>query len=600
MKRTLNLAGFSSLEGDELRLKRTRVVPVNTPTVDILLTLPSSSGTLALSADIPVGSVTLNTAQTITGVKTFTANPVISAITHGIYTSTIPNETGTLAQIEDLDDYVDKTTAQTIAGIKTFSDPVKHSAGASNLPSITFAGDQNSGVYLPAPGVVGLTVSTVDVQGWTSSRAVIMGGSVGTPSLGFGADTTSGLYRSGTDQIGVTITGSNVIDFHADGVHLGNNLYMAGHTIQNTGTLTLPTSTGTLALTSDIPTNATYVDKTTAQTIGGIKTFSAAPVFSAGAGFNTQLITNAKLRTSDVSFADNSDTTKNLSVILSGVSTGVNHFLQFSGTLATTYTFPARAGGGSTTLVDDLNNQTLQGIITFSQTPVFSTITFVNTTTAQTISGVKTFSANPVISQITNIGTLTLPTDTGVVALIADIPTNATYVDKTTAQTVGGVKTFSSAPVISSITNTGTLTLPTTTGTLALISDIPTNATYVDLSTTQTITGAKTATGGWKLGSGGTSLTKGYHANVTTSVGITAASVATIATVDISAADFSGVPHTQVTIQTPASGGTQQWDRVLATVDQGSSTSTSLVILGLNLGAVTTAGTAKISISCLA
>lgn len=54
-----------------------------------------------------------------------------------------------------------------------------------------------------------------------------------------------------------------------------------------------------------------------------------------------------------------------------------------------------------------------------------------------------------------------------------------------------GVQTFSTAPVISTITNTGTLTLPTTTGTLALTSQIPTNSSFVDLSTNQTIGGIK-------------------------------------------------------------------------------------------------------------
>lgn len=44
---------------------------------------------------------------------------------------------------------------------------------------------------------------------------------------------------------------------------------------------------------------------------------------------------------------------------------------------------------------------------------------------------------------------------------------STTYLDLATNQTIGGVKTFSSPPVMSSITNgAATLTLPTTTGTL--------------------------------------------------------------------------------------------------------------------------------------
>lgn len=43
---------------------------------------------------------------------------------------------------------------------------------------------------------------------------------------------------------------------------------------------------------------------------------------------------------------------------------------------------------------------------------------------------------------------------------------DTTLLDTSSAQTISGVKTFSTAPVISTITNTGTLTLPTATDTL--------------------------------------------------------------------------------------------------------------------------------------
>lgn len=45
-------------------------------------------------------------------------------------------------------------------------------------------------------------------------------------------------------------------------------------------TVTLPTTSGTVALTSEIPDNTDYVDLTTNQTISGTKTFSSAPVTS--------------------------------------------------------------------------------------------------------------------------------------------------------------------------------------------------------------------------------------------------------------------------------------------------------------------------------
>jgi hypothetical protein len=44
--------------------------------------------------------------------------------------------------------------------------------------------------------------------------------------------------------------------------------------------ITFPDLTGTVALTSQIPTSANYVDLTTNQTIGGVKTFTLSPVFN--------------------------------------------------------------------------------------------------------------------------------------------------------------------------------------------------------------------------------------------------------------------------------------------------------------------------------
>lgn len=110
-----------------------------------------------------------------------------------------------------------------------------------------------------------------------------------------------------------------------------------------------------------------------------------------------------------------------------------------------------------------------------------------------TWTGMQTFSTAPVISTITNTGTLTLPATTGTLALTSEIPTNSNYADLTTDQTIGGIKTFSSAPVISSISNTGTLTLPTTTGTLALVSEIPDTSNLVDRTANQVIQNKKIA-----------------------------------------------------------------------------------------------------------
>ena len=73
-------------------------------------------------------------------------------------------------------------------------------------------------------------------------------------------------------------------------------------------------------------------------------------------------------------------------------------------------------------------------------------------------------------------GTVTLAIDT------------ATTVDKTTAQTLTN-KTLTS-PIISTISNTGTLTLPTATGTVALTSDITVTPSSSNTLTNKTMSGS--------------------------------------------------------------------------------------------------------------
>jgi hypothetical protein len=96
--------------------------------------------------------------------------------------------------------------------------------------------------------------------------------------------------------------------------------------------------------------------------------------------------------------------------------------------------------------------------------------TFVKTTTDQTIGGVKTFSAAPIMSGA-NISSAT----------ISDGSLVSTFVKTSTDQTIAGIKTFSSPPVMSGASITS-----------ATIADASLASTFVKTSTDQTVGGVKT------------------------------------------------------------------------------------------------------------
>jgi hypothetical protein len=100
---------------------------------------------------------------------------------------------------------------------------------------------------MPASGVVGMSVSTIDVMGWTASRTIMMAGSVSTPSLGFISDTGTGFYRSAANEVSITISGGNLATFKSTGLSLDNDLKVNAYQI---GTQTLNSQANSVLFTS--------------------------------------------------------------------------------------------------------------------------------------------------------------------------------------------------------------------------------------------------------------------------------------------------------------------------------------------------------------
>ena len=127
-------------------------------------------------------------------------------------------------------------------------------------------------------------------------------------------------------------------------------------------------------------------------------------------------------------------------------------------------------------LYTDANGESATGLTALSIAAAANNLIFVNTETL-TANRTLTIKMNDASRTIDLGGNLTLGGDLtsagGALTLTVGATTNATFpsgnvtlCDLGTAQSITGIKTFSTAPVISTITNTGTLTLPTSTDTL--------------------------------------------------------------------------------------------------------------------------------------
>lgn len=120
---------------------------------------------------------------------------------------TIADTTGNMAGVGTLG-----CGAITTTGVLTI--PV----GSAAAPSLTFAGDTNTGIYnigadqlgISTGGTLRLTTSTTAITSTLPFYAP--DGSVSAPSLTFSSDTNTGIYRIGTDNLGISLNGTKYVD----------------------------------------------------------------------------------------------------------------------------------------------------------------------------------------------------------------------------------------------------------------------------------------------------------------------------------------------------------------------------------------------------
>jgi len=235
--------------------------------------------------------VTLNTTQTITAQKTFTtsggSDTIIIDHTSGSGIALDISKAGDGEAIR-----VTKTSgsgnAMTISGGNFEAGTIVKTGGTSSQ-------------FLKADGSV--DSSSYLTTGTASSTYVPYSGAAASVNLGAYSITANAINATGSGSIsgqinlrsdaffslvngyGTLSSGtSNTFLFYqttALGAFRGAILSLNSITESATRTYTLPDATGTLALTSDIPSLAGYVTLATSQTITGEKTFNTSGVFSA-------------------------------------------------------------------------------------------------------------------------------------------------------------------------------------------------------------------------------------------------------------------------------------------------------------------------------
>ena len=334
-----------------------------------LISLPSSDGTIALTKDIPSISnlVTTNTDQTISGTKTFTSHVVVAnandlqnktdyeysgIVRHAnnvSYSLLLPNKSGLIALTSDIpstSSFVTVSGDQTISGAKTFTGTIdiEGEADSGSLCNVSvnstgfiryYEEDDNTEVVLNMP----ITNSGTYTIATTDDVNKILTDSHTFAGYNSFTNTVTG-YAEFTATNGTNLTDRASLKYNC----------ITRATMGATYTLTLPTKTGTIALTSDIPSISNLVTTNTAQTISGTKTFTSGNIIASK--------TDASNKTMKVSYGPN------------GIA-----YTPYGTTSIHLISFPAKDG-------------------TFALTSDIPSLTnYVTIDTAQTITGIKTFNA---------------------------------------------------------------------------------------------------------------------------------------------------------------------------------------------------------------
>ena len=113
---------------------------------------------------------------------------------------------------------VDIGSTLAVAGVSSFP------SGTAALPSITFTGDTNTGIYHPNPDQLTCVANGATIFSAYASRIEshtehrFQDGTAGAPGINFVSDTDTGIYRGGANRLDVALGGVDTVTFSSSSI----------------------------------------------------------------------------------------------------------------------------------------------------------------------------------------------------------------------------------------------------------------------------------------------------------------------------------------------------------------------------------------------
>jgi hypothetical protein len=136
---------------------------------------------------------------------------------------------GSATAYSSFSDVILSTGNQTIGGVKTFSSQILTTAGSASLPGYAFSASTNTGMYLD--GTANIRFSTGGSISFDMTTSSIVSyqphefstGSATLPTITFRGDTNTGIYSSAADELAISTNGTQRLRITAGGaMALGN------------------------------------------------------------------------------------------------------------------------------------------------------------------------------------------------------------------------------------------------------------------------------------------------------------------------------------------------------------------------------------------